>query len=297
MSWLFSQALVEEFSRDTSCDGGPSAQLSVVRSAQLFWHGGKPMELSRLSRFGLTSRVLTEAHGEALLTWFREAFLAKTSPLPAQVSESTGRAADCGPTSYESFARYDPVSRVWRTRQCSLLRDFTEFSETWPSWGSMHAGECWERLMSERPIFVRGSGLLPALTTIDAGSRLNRSLGSGAALRSTFGAMTRFDLWPTPTVRGKSGDGLTTVELKFPTPTVSMSRGSSTGALTRKNGRSREGDRLDYALEGSGRNGRLNPNWVEWLMGWPIGWTDLKPLETARFRQWQQQHGNFWQRE
>ena len=31
---------------------------------------------------------------------------------------------------------------------------------------------------------------------------------------------------------------------------------------------------------GSGRNGnvpkfaQLNPDWVEWLMGWPVGWTD-----------------------
>jgi hypothetical protein len=37
--------------------------------------------------------------------------------------------------------------------------------------------------------------------------------------------------------------------------------------------------------------GRLNPTWVEWLMGWPMGWTDLQPLATARFREWQQQHG------
>ena len=27
----------------------------------------------------------------------------------------------------------------------------------------------------------------------------------------------------------------------------------------------------------------LNPNWVEWLMGWPIGWTDSRPSATARF--------------
>ena len=26
--------------------------------------------------------------------------------------------------------------------------------------------------------------------------------------------------------------------------------------------------------------------WVEWLMGWPLGWTDLRPLATDRFRQW-----------
>jgi hypothetical protein len=37
--------------------------------------------------------------------------------------------------------------------------------------------------------------------------------------------------------------------------------------------------------------GKLNPTWVEWLMGWPLGWTDLRPLATAKFLSWQQQHG------
>jgi hypothetical protein len=38
-------------------------------------------------------------------------------------------------------------------------------------------------------------------------------------------------------------------------------------------------------------SGQLNPTWVEWLMAWPLGWTDLKPLATDKFRWWQQQHG------
>jgi hypothetical protein len=37
--------------------------------------------------------------------------------------------------------------------------------------------------------------------------------------------------------------------------------------------------------------GKLNPMWVEWLMGWPIGWTDLRPLETGKFPCAPQQHG------
>ena len=41
----------------------------------------------------------------------------------------------------------------------------------------------------------------------------------------------------------------------------------------------------------------LNPAWVEWLMGWPIGWTDLKPLETAKFRNVQQWHLEFYQKD
>lgn len=38
------------------------------------------------------------------------------------------------------------------------------------------------------------------------------------------------------------------------------------------------------------QDGQLNPEWVEWFMGWPIGWTELKPLEMDKFREWQLQH-------
>jgi hypothetical protein len=37
--------------------------------------------------------------------------------------------------------------------------------------------------------------------------------------------------------------------------------------------------------------GKLNPPWVEWLMGWPIGWTDCDVLAMDKFQSWQQQHG------
>jgi hypothetical protein len=35
----------------------------------------------------------------------------------------------------------------------------------------------------------------------------------------------------------------------------------------------------------------LNPPWVEWLMGFPIGWTDLKPLVMDKFQEWLNSHG------
>ena len=37
--------------------------------------------------------------------------------------------------------------------------------------------------------------------------------------------------------------------------------------------------------------GRPSPTNHEWMMGWPIGWTDLKPLETGKYQSWLQQHG------
>ncbi len=41
-------------------------------------------------------------------------------------------------------------------------------------------------------------------------------------------------------------------------------------------------------------HGTLNPPWVEWLMGWPIGWTDFAPLEMDKFQEWQRLHSPSW---
>jgi hypothetical protein len=43
----------------------------------------------------------------------------------------------------------------------------------------------------------------------------------------------------------------------------------------------------ENTMPGSPSQLRLNPAFTEWLMGWPIGWTDFVPVGTAWFR-WQQ---------
>jgi hypothetical protein len=37
----------------------------------------------------------------------------------------------------------------------------------------------------------------------------------------------------------------------------------------------------------------LNPQFQEASMRWPVGWTDLKPLEMDKIQSWLQQHGGF----
>jgi len=70
----------------------------------------------------------------------------------------------------------------------------------------------------------------------------------------------------------------------WPTPTVC-------GNYNRKGASKTSGDGLATDVNQSvGSPGPLNPEWVEWLMGWPLGWTDLKPLEMDKFHEWQQQH-------
>ena len=68
---------------------------------------------------------------------------------------------------------------------------------------------------------------------------------------------------------------------KWPTPTASDSKGGGQRAASKQGGAN-----LREAL-----GGPLNPTWVEWLMGWPLGWTASEPLEMGRFQKWLEQHG------
>jgi hypothetical protein len=42
--------------------------------------------------------------------------------------------------------------------------------------------------------------------------------------------------------------------------------------------------------------GQLSPDWTEWLMGWPVGWTDLKPLSPEAVARWKEAmlNGTYW---
>lgn len=73
---------------------------------------------------------------------------------------------------------------------------------------------------------------------------------------------------------------------RLPTPTVC-------GNYNAKGASETSGDGLATVVKSMEPDigGPLNPDWEEWLMGWPIGWTDLRPLETDKFRSWLRSHG------
>jgi hypothetical protein len=79
MSWLFSQALVEEYSEASSLDGAQSAQSSGSHTQQAYCAPDKMTAFSRLSPSGMMFKPLTATHGQALLMSYLEAFRAKTS--------------------------------------------------------------------------------------------------------------------------------------------------------------------------------------------------------------------------
>ena len=78
MSWLFSQALVEEYSVDISLDGEQSVPLNGNNTQQAYCAPDKMTGFSRLSRFGMMYKHLTENLGEELLMSYLAGFHART---------------------------------------------------------------------------------------------------------------------------------------------------------------------------------------------------------------------------
>lgn len=110
--------------------------------------------------------------------------------------------------------------------------------------------------------------------------------------------------FPTPTSRDWKDSGssqgnrkspnLGTIASRFPTPRTKGMCGG-TGSYRKMKDLEAKGiissEERRQMTAGSG--GQLNPTWVEWLMGWPLEWTALKPLATGKFLQWRQLHSGF----
>ena len=122
MSWLFSRALVVEYSVDTSLDGAPCAQLNVMPTPHKFWRNDKTMEFCDLSRFGLTLQLLTAIRGEELLMLFLAGFHVRTLASQGVAVGLKVSEADCGGRWPGSFAKYstDSSSGSWTHRRLAF---------------------------------------------------------------------------------------------------------------------------------------------------------------------------------
>lgn len=298
MSWLYSRALVAEYSAEYSSDGEQSAPSSSTTMPAMFLSHGKTTEASNLSRYGMMCEPLTDIDGEVLLTWFLEDSHARISALREKVLESTETEAGSGKKWPASLARYDRDTYSWKTAQFSLLGDSELFSGTWPRWGIMRNGECWERSTPGRRTEEIESGLWGTPTVNDAKNSLTESQRG----RGTLTAHLVERMWPTPRAhevgnytrdhgqKGSERPTLTGAVKLWPTPrTAGMCGGTGNWEQLKEKCENME----EARKMGAGNGGQLNPDWVEWLMGWPIGWTDLRELETDRFLQWFDSHGKY----
>ena len=290
MSWHYSRALEEASSAGGFSDGVLFALSSGTSTPEPSSCLDRTMEASNRSPFGTTSGHSTGPSGEASSTSSPEVSRVRTSQSRGRAPASAENGPDSGGRWLASFARFDRDSSSWKTPQLSLVEDSTLSSETWPRSGTMRNGECWERpplalLIDESESgFSRAS--IPTPTAGDSKSSGSRNTPSSRA----HGGLSLTDyvrrdggrgrMWPTPTVdaaterTAKYAQGGTSLSLAvrmLPTPTSSEHK-------YRLQGDSQQSKCLN-ALAG----GALSPTWVEWLMGWPLGWTALDASGTDRY--------------
>lgn len=224
-------------------------------------------------------------------------------------AESTTRAGS-GRHSLTSFASWNPESSSWRTSQVSLPSTAGEPSEscsvTWPRSGTMRAGRCYPLASSASGIVGSASSssrTWPTATATDSSD--SRRVGyEGAAHPGTTLLDAARGNWATPAARDAkgawslgSGRDLSGDVGKWTTPCAADSdRGASVERTNPRGGnrnlttdahkwatpRAHDAKDCGGASESARKSpsiaaqagGRLNPDWVEQLMGLPIGWTD-----------------------
>jgi hypothetical protein len=290
MSWHFSQALEAAFSEASCWDGQPSARSSASPRPGECSSPARTTDASTHSRSGTTCGPSTDDPG---VGWWISSLAdsrVRTSARPERARALKASGRDSGETWQGSFAKWDRASCSWKTHQFSLLGGLESFSATWPRWGMMRDGACWERSMPALRTSESESGLWATPTASTGGPEPEGKTGRKL--------VTRVKMWPTVTVCGnynrkgasaKSGDGLATAVATCPTPRSRDWKDTGTVPPSRMIDPGK--DSLGQWVARTEPGGSLNPTWVEWLMGWPLGWTDSAHSGTDKFRQWLRSHG------
>ena len=250
------------------------------------WRGWKTRPWMKLLS-GVTLQPSTAASGMELWIQSLLASRAKTSQSQASARESRkGHDQGCSLKPAELFAKYDQGIFLSKTSQDSFLTSSCQsYSENFPKWGSMHSGECFRQEMWVAPILEKESLSWPTPNTSD---QHNPNMSDNHDVKKSY-------------LRG--------VAASWPTPRMNDFKGHCTDATTRKDGKCRN-DQLQNAVIHTGpsapvkqNNGsdssksaqtspqplkkRLNPKFVEHLMGMPPGWSLPIPIDQNVFKRWE----------
>ena len=206
---------------------------------------------------------------------------AEVSLVPTSVSQEKAWASPkkLGQVSFssscESFAWYDQTSSSWKTWQRSLITDWELYLENWPRQGMTVNGAAYLQVLWEPVIAGIDGGLsesLPTPTTMDhlpqrSPKALKRQM-EGARKGRTKLASLREAVNPQ------------TVELfkelqNLPTPTAREWKDGSSQSTKKCRKQDSLGRAIHHTYPPNGDHMYLNPFFVEEMMGYPRGWTDL----------------------
>lgn len=264
MSWLYVPGLEGSSLGLDSRQGDLLARSATSRGRLMplrYWlrvWGTAPW-IQRLS--GVTSTPSTVARGVTAWIYSLRATHANLSAKPVRGLGSL-TLATCGPTLPASFTSVAPASCSARTSPLICTTDSRQSPETWKRWVTELRQHC-----------TRRRSMVPGT--------------SGSACSGSLVAMLptpKTEMRDCPAERLRRSPNLGSVVAMLPTPTA-LSYGTNQGGAAGRVGKVRP------SLAGIA-GGSLNPEWVEWLMGWPEGWTDCERSVTESYRKWLRAH--FW---
>src|SRR3990167_4739164 len=237
---------------------------------------------------------------------------AKTSAWQAKGQASQGHGVVSGATSTEPFLYYAPPTSSRKTYQRCFFEGWDEFSETFPKSGTMRSGKLYlrqplvqfidenESLLWRTPQAQEAGAKVETLYTKDClpakvGQRAYRKQPDGRMVLQSVTLNQQVQMWPTPRSHsgasrkpGTGGKCLQEEALKrsWPTPKTGDWRSGCQRRQfnTQLNVEVFRSEGIVPTGMKTQRNPQLNPDWVEWLMGFPIGYTALADSATPSSR-------------
>ena len=250
---------------------------------------------------GMTFEALVESNSyHAPLTCYTEDSLARTSAL--QDMESAWRESEAGFIGRSTAwpKKSSPNLYSLKTYPQSVPKEAGMSYHRLPKWGMIADGVLFPLHPLERFIAGKdGSYWLTPSTMDTLPVRTGKALDyvmrrGGTSYRKTAGRLNEQvaypQMWPTPRARDAREEGLKsgmnrqspslpTIAKMWPTPDA-HARGCRKKiegtSMTIQNGH-------HFTIQDAVGSGKLNPMWVEWLMGYPSGWSELSPWATAWF--------------
>lgn len=279
MSWHYSQEPGAVFSLPTYLAGLRSerSRLSSTPAKSCCSDNATGCSIPSLS--GTMYAPSTASRGGEQLTLCRGDFPVKTSAWQEPVEDLPGAVLDCGLNICESLTRYGLAMSLPKTHRTCVAMDSAPSSKDLPAWGMVFDGVCWELGTSAHLISETECGYWPTPTAIQRPNEGNMRLVRAQAVAGEI-SWEDAEAIVGKDVRESHG------KLKmFPTPTVQDAKNNGGPSQMNRNTKP-----LNAVV-----GGKLNPRWVEWLMGMPIGWASLQPLEMPKFQQWRRQHSEYYQ--
>ena len=301
--WILPKQLhTSAFVLDTKALGLDSEEFSQICEKSLTWRGKDSLSRTWLQRWRrenwmqhLCSRTLKPSHTESFLdAWTSSLGDSRVSLSRLLENVKQQKTHDTSSLSSqkesESADQQLSFSKMWKEYSVAQQETDNQFSnmssEHWKAWVTEQRQEYSQRVKSAHRTRESGSSSLGWMTPIVGDAHLasnpeaaQKRLAEG---KSTLSRQVEAKNWSTPTTRDYR-DGMNLQK------------------VIRKDGKHRLDslprliqvetygypDQDNHSTNGKNR-GSLNPNWVEQLMGMPVGWTDLGSWATESSLQPQQ---------